>query len=103
MKPNLATLRNCRDFLSRLLDLPPDEAIDMLTNHGENQLALFNEGLGADAFEVGDYVMAEPDGEHAFAGQIDGIKSDSGGVLFTVKDMDDDCFDCEAGELRPNQ
>lgn len=102
MNLNPVTLRDCRDFLSRLLDLPPNEAIDLLTNHGETQLALFNEGLGREAFKVGDWVLAEPEGKHAFSGQVDGIKEDAGGVLFTVKDMDDDCFDCEAGELRPN-
>ncbi len=103
MKPNPDSLRNCRDFLSHLLDLPPKEAIDLLTNHGEQQVAIFNEALGTEAFKKGDSVIASPEGHEEFMGTICDIRADEKGVLFSVRDQDDDVFDCEAGELVPNQ
>lgn len=103
MNPNFDNLRNCRDFLSRLLDLPPNQVIDLLANAGENQVALFNEALGREAFKVGDPVIVEMPDTHEFQGTVDDIRADSHGVNFTVKDQDDNAFDCEAGELRPNQ
>lgn len=100
MNPNYDNLRHARDFLSRLLDLPPKEAMDMLANNGEDIVISFNEALGKEAFNVGDSVIALPEDQEEFVGTVVSIRSPHDTpVLFSVKDQDGEVFDCEAGEL----
>lgn len=104
MKPNFDNLRACRDFLASVFDSTPDEATDLLTNHGIEELVKLNEALGDEAFKKGDNVLASPEAATFidFMAIVIDVKSSENEVLFTVRDQDGDCWDCEAGELRPD-
>ena len=100
---NLSAIRDTRDFLSSLLDLPPKEAVDLLTNHGQDVINDLNAALGKEAFKIGDTVTAFPVSHNEFVGRIVGVKSGgkNEGWVFGVKDQEDDVFDCEAHEIIP--
>ena len=52
-------------------------------------------------FKIGDRVIATPDIDddfHEFKGTVVGFRDN--GNLITVKDQNDDCFDCRPGQLK---
>ena len=52
-------------------------------------------------FKIGDLVLATPDGNdnwHEFQGTVKLFRDN--GNLITVKDQNDDCFDCRPGQLK---
>lgn len=46
------------------------------------------------AYKIGDSVVANPDDANEFIGTIVDIRLMALQTLYTVKDQDDDCFDC---------
>ncbi len=93
--------RELRDFISAVIDSPPGEMEDLLTNNAEDLIHRAELALGIEAFAIGDSVIAESHcGRITCTGTVVAVKTDSdGSPIFTVRDQDDDAFDFSIGEL----
>ena len=99
----VAALREARDYLDSLLNATPEEAIDFLTNNGEDVTDELSDALHIDAFDVGDTVLAHS--TDLDLSEYEGVITSkritlTGLALFTVTDSEDNGNDHEPHEMR---
>jgi len=79
------------------------ESVDAPQNDNGDEPYLNYEMIqpAAHDFKIGDSVIAMPDGDdnwHEFQGTVKLFRDN--GNLITIKDQNDDCFDCRPGQLK---